>query len=463
MTSPTHNAYQSLVHFMPETGWINDPNGLVYFNDQWHLFYQYYNAAEVDGMQWGHAISDDLVHWQHLPVAIPPDQLGHIFSGSAVVDHHDSSGFFGGKAGMVCLYTYNDMEDNHQSQGLAYSADGIHFTVYEGNPVIPKLRDLDGHPDDRDFRDPKIIWHEPTQKWVMIVAGGKFRVFSSDNLIDWDFEHCHDDIVTECPDLFELPIDGDPDNTTWVLSLCGREYLLGDFDGKKFTPTSERLRMTGGPDFYASQSWSDAPDDRRIMISWIFNWTYNARPNPDKDLNTFPTGSQSGNCQSLPYEMSLRTTADGVRLFQYPVQETEQLWGAAEGSDQESTRCFSMQCDFDTTPREDVVIHLATHGETQVRFGYDAASACLFIDRSDCGFETDKYFAERFESAALIGCELQSLRVIVDASSIELFANEGEQIMSAFVMVEEDPQMQIAGREQARQVRVQSLQVPATV
>lgn len=456
------NPYRSLVHFMPEHGWMNDPNGLVYFNQQWHLFYQYYNAAEIDGMQWGHAMSKDLVHWQHLPVAIPPDAFGHIYSGSAVVDHNDSSGLFGGQSGIVCLFTYCDMEDNRQSQGLAYSADGVHFTVYDGNPIIPKLRDLDGHEDDRDFRDPKIIWHEPTQKWVMVVAGGKLRTFSSDNLIDWKFEHCHDDIWTECPDLFELPIDGDHQHTTWVLSLCGREYMLGDFDGKVFTPTSERLRMTGGPDFYASQSWSDAPDHRRIMITWIFNWTYNARPSPSMNTNTFPTGDQSGNCQSLPYEISLRTTAAGVRLFQYPVVETEELWSGAENTE-DTGRCFSVQCLCEQTPSEDVIFTLNTHGDTQVRCGYRAASGTLFIDRRACGFATDKHFAECFESEPLLNTQLKDLRLIVDASSIELFANQGEQIMAAFVMIEEQPQLQIHGHKQCSTCSVQRLHVAVPV
>ena len=450
------NPYLSNIHFMPETGWINDPNGLVYFNDQWHLFYQYYNAAEVDGMQWGHAVSDDLVQWQHLPVAIPPDAFGHIYSGSAVVDHNDSSGLFGGKPGMVCLFTYCDMEDRRQSQGLAYSADGLHFTVYEGNPIIPKLRDLDGHEDDPHFRDPKIIWHEPTQKWVMVVAGGKLRIFSSDNLIDWTFEHCHDDIWTECPDLFELPIDGDPNNTKWVLSLCGREYLLGDFDGRVFTPTSERLSMTGGPDFYASQSWSDAPNDRRIMITWIFNWCYNAKPSPEMNTNTFPTGAQSGNCMTLPYEMSLRSTAAGVRLFQYPVVETDQLWASGEAAT-ETSRCFSLTCDVEQTPTEDLVFTMNTHGDTQVTCGYCADSGRLFIDRSACGFEADKHFAERFESEPVIGAALKTLRLIVDASSIELFANNGEQMMAAFVMIEEDPQLRISGQDQCSTCQVQAL------
>lgn len=145
--------YRPRYHITPTTGWINDPNGMCYFAGKWHTFYQHNDPPRSNGYQWGHAISDDLVHWKRLPPAIPPDDIGKIWSGSAVVDHHDTSGLFGGKPGMVCLFTYWDPADGRQCQGLAYSGDGITFQKHPKNPVIPQLRHLSGHPDDHDFRE----------------------------------------------------------------------------------------------------------------------------------------------------------------------------------------------------------------------------------------------------------------------------------------------------------------------
>ena len=174
---------------------------------------------------WGHAVSRDLLHWQHRLPAIMPDELGAAWSGSAVVDQHDTSGFFGGKPGLVCIYTYySPADDGRQSQGMAYSADGVTFTKYAKNPIIPQLRYQPGQPDDHDFRDPKVFWHEPTKRWIMVVAGGTLRFYSSPNLRDWTFESINSDIHTECPDFFPLPLDGDPTQTRWVLSGGGNWY-----------------------------------------------------------------------------------------------------------------------------------------------------------------------------------------------------------------------------------------------
>ncbi|MEI7672514.1 MAG: glycoside hydrolase family 32 protein, partial [Deltaproteobacteria bacterium] len=251
--------FRPYLHFTPPHGWMNDPNGLVYFNGEWHLFYQYFEPTQVDGMQWGHAVSKNLLNWEHLPPAIQPDCLGQIWSGSAVVDHNNSSGLFDGRPGIVCLFTYWNPADGWQSQGLAYSQDGREFKKFPGNPVIPQLRDIPGQPDDKDFRDPKVFWHEASNRWIMVVAGGKVRIFSSADLIRWRIESISEDIQTECPDLFELPVDGNPDRARWILSGGGKWYMIGDFDGRKFIPGTERLPMTYGPDCYATQTWSDAP------------------------------------------------------------------------------------------------------------------------------------------------------------------------------------------------------------
>ncbi len=459
------NPYEPQVHFLPETGWMNDPNGLVYFQNTWHLFYQYYEPSQVDGLQWGHATSDDLLHWQHLPPAIIPDELGDIYSGSAVVDHNDTSGFFGGDAGMVCIFTYNKKEEGgRQSQGIAYSKDGINFTVYDGNPVIPQLRYLDGHPDDRHFRDPKVFWHEPTQKWIMIVAGGTVRFFSSSNLIDWEFESINEDIQTECPDLFELAVDDDPANTTWLLSLCGRGYILGDFDGKHFTPTSERIPMTFGPDYYASQSWSDAPDGRRIMITWLFTWHYDTSPHEGGIRNAFPTGHQVGSCMSLPYELGLRSTADGPRLVQLPIDESQVLQKEIASSEQlevndvqeiENTgRSFNLAFNIDTCLSDTFELSLKTNNEGTISCGYDSVKKTVFIDRSACGFESVSHFAKCFESEPLGDNDNLDLLIVVDSCSIELFAQNGLVHLSTFALIEEVPQAALHGSATLKNYRL---------
>ncbi len=457
------NAYAPQFHFLPKKGWINDPNGLVYFQNTWHLFYQYYEPSEVDGMQWGHARSSDLINWEHLPPAIQPDQHGQIWSGSAVVDKQNSSGLFPQGSGIVCLFTYWDSEDHRQSQGLAYSSDGVNFETYEGNPIIPQMRYLDGHPDDKDFRDPKVFWHEETQKWIMVIAGGKLRIFSSTDLIHWEFESIDEELRTECPDLFQMAIDGDQNNKTWLLSFGGRGYRLGDFDGKRFTPTSAYLPMTFGPDFYAGQSWSDAPDDRRIMISWLYGWSYESGPDPKGVKNPFPTGEQAGSCLSLPYELSLVTTDKGVRLKQLPISEADTLFDGVQDDEVlvvngeqrfDSGRSFSFSAVIDSCASESLVFSLDTHEGGKIHVGYNQQTKRLFIDRRDCGFAHLESFARYVESDVLElhqGMSVQ-FQLVVDACSVEIFALHGLAHMAAFAPITPDAQLRCCGEAELRDV-----------
>ena len=447
-TRMNDTSYRPLVHFTPRAGWMNDPNGLVYFNDEWHLFHQYYNPAEIDGMQWGHAVSRDLMHWQHLPPAIPPDEHGHIWSGSAVVDHENSSGLFGGKPGMVCLFTYWDPEDQRQCQGLAYSADGRQFAIYEGNPVIPQLRHLDGHPDDKDFRDPKVFFHAETKRWIMAVAGGKLRIFSSTNLIDWTFEHCHEDIHTECPDLFPLQVDGDPNRREWVLSGGGRWYSLGEFDGKRFIPTTVAIPFGAGPDFYATQTWSDAPDDRRVAISWIFKWGYGAGAKDGAIANPFPTGPIAGGSMGIPTELSLVTTEAGVRLRQQPVGELAALiakastrnaiavkQGTAVPLTELGVACCDVDLELSVPVGATLILRLSTIGGQHVDLAVDNREQALVIDRRACVIEGTTGYSERFTTPLPIGEDGRvALRVLFDRSVLEVFADDGRTMMSAFVV-----------------------------
>ena len=307
-------------HFSPRHSWMNDPNGLVYYRGEYHLFFQhtpgFMNHA---ANSWGHAVSTDLVHWRELDTAIAPDEYGYIWSGSAVVDTDDSAGFAQGGAeqALVAVYTTggfgaprpNQPGANPCVQAIAYSTDrGRSFRRYPGNPVLGHLR--------ANNRDPKVIRHAPTGQWIMalFLDGNDFALYGSPDLKRW--RHLCDLEVTdtgECPDLFELPVDGDPDDTRWVFWGAAGVYRLGRFDGTTFTPETPALRCELGRNGYAAQTWSDVPpeDGRRIQISWM----------RDGHFPAMPFNGQ----MSFPVELSLRSTAQGVRLCRQPVRELERL------------------------------------------------------------------------------------------------------------------------------------------
>ena len=310
--------FRPVYHFTPPYGWMNDPNGMVYKDGTYHLFYQYNPYGSMWGnMHWGHATSQDLTNWKHQPVAIAPDALGAIFSGSCVVDKNNTAGF--GKDAIVALYT---SAGDRQTQSLAYSLDnGKSFIKYEGNPILSSPKP--------DFRDPKVIWHEPTKKWIMILAvGQEMQFFSSGNLKEWVYESSFGEGqgahggVWECPDLIELPIDG-TDNKKWVL-LCNlnpggpfggsaTQYFVGSFDGKSFINQSPNLTkwMDWGKDHYATVTWSNAPDNRYIAIAWMSNWQY---------ANDVPT-KQFRSANSVPRDLSLYVQDGECYLKNQPSQE----------------------------------------------------------------------------------------------------------------------------------------------
>ncbi len=318
-----------LYHFTPPANWINDPNGLVYYAGEYHLFYQYHPGSTIWGpMHWGHAVSTDLVNWQQLPIALYPDALGAIFSGSAVIDWHNTAGF--GQEAMIALFTHNSAQG--QSQSLAYSTDkGRTWSKYAGNPVISAPAG------EKDFRDPKVFWvanGDYAGHWVMLLAvSDSIWVYTSTNLKNWLFvsefgeEHGSHTGVWETPDLFKLAVD-DGAATRWVLTVGvgagatvaeqGTQYFVGHFDGAAFTnenPPEIVLRADYGPDFYAGQGWNDAPDHRPIWIAWMSNWIY---------ARTIPTGAWRG-AMSVPRSLGLRTTPDGIRLVQSLIPELAKL------------------------------------------------------------------------------------------------------------------------------------------
>jgi sucrose-6-phosphate hydrolase SacC (GH32 family) len=305
-------ALRPQLHFSPRLGWNNDPNGLVFFNGEYHLFFQH-NPYGVNwgNMHWGHAVSKDMVRWTEVEEALYPDALGPMFSGSAVVDHNNTSGFGkDGKAPLVLIYT---AAGNPATQCIAYSLDGRTFTKYDGNPVVKNI--TGGN------RDPKVIWHAPAGRWVMAFYVGRpekqhsVQLMSSTNLREWtelstvpgDAGGGH--YLYECPDFYELPVAGGT-GKRWVLSAADGQYAVGAFDGTTFKPEAERLRGHWGTAYYAAQTFSDLPDGRRVLIGWL------QAPSPGMPFNQGMT---------LPQELGLVSTADGIRLTHAPVKEVDTL------------------------------------------------------------------------------------------------------------------------------------------
>ncbi|OPH48194.1 levanase [Paenibacillus ferrarius] len=430
-------------HLSPESGNLSDPNGMVYFEGEYHQFYQ--NSG-----QWGHAVSKDLIHWEHLPVALTRDSLGEIWSGSAVVDKKDSSGFFGGKAGLVAIFTH--FKGGIQSQSIAYSVDkGRTWTKYEGNPVIP-------NPGLKDFRDPKVMWHEPTHAWVMVVSvDNRVQFYTSSDLKAWKMtsEFGSDQgshaAVWECPDLFELPVEGSK-TKKWVLAVSigsnsatkgsTAQYFVGTFDGKMFkndNKPSDTLWTDYGKDFYAAVSYSDIPaeDGRRIWLSWMSNWRYPF---------TMPTGNWKGN-MSIPRELRLRNIPDqGLRLIQEPVKELQTLRGKESVlSKQELTTghnpfeaikgtSYELAAELSVQPNAKLAFQLRKGNDQETVVSYDAKTEQLIVDRTHAGIASfEKGFAESVSAPLKLKDGKLRLRFFVDEASLEVFANDGEAVVTSLI------------------------------
>lgn len=298
-------------HFTTRRGWINDPNGLIYHDGEYHLFYQHNPyEREWENMHWGHAVSKDLIHWEELPDALYPDELGGMFSGSAVMDWDNTAGFNqGSKPAMVAAYTAAGRDK--QVQCVAYSNDnGRTFTKFEGNPLIDSKHIWNS----QDTRDPKVFWYKPGNHWVMVLnERDGHSIYTSANLKQWQYES-HTTGFWECPELFELPVDGDPGHSKWVMYGASGTYMLGSFDGKMFTPEHGKFQYTTGA-IYAAQTYTDAPDGRRIQVGW------GRISHPGMPFNGM---------MLLPTELSLRTTKNGVRLFSNPIAEVDLLTGSTQ-------------------------------------------------------------------------------------------------------------------------------------
>lgn len=441
--------FRPAYHFSPAYGWMNDPNGMFYKDGEYHLFYQWNPYGSMWGnMHWGHAVSRDLVTWEHLPMAIAPDGLGTIFSGSAVVDKDNTAGF--GANAIVAFYT---SAGERQAQSMAYSLDnGRTFKKYERNPIITSTV--------RDFRDPKVIWHKETNKWVMILAAGQeMQIYSSANLKDWTLESrfgegqgAHGG-VWECPDLIQLPVKG-TELKKWVL-ICNlnpggifggsaTQYFVGDFDGKTFTndsPGNVTKWMDWGKDHYAAVTWSNAPDNRHIALAWMSNWDY---------ANNVPT-KQFRSANSIPRELSLYTQNDGIYLSSTPVKEIDAIKGAPV-----KKKSFKVDHSYNMgelfkTPEGAYEIELSiknkgadviglqlfnSKGE-EVDFYYNLPEKKFMMDRAKSGI-TD--FGKDFAAVTAAPVEIQdtyTLRIFVDKASIEAFDGDGKFAMTNLVFPDE--------------------------
>ena len=320
-------------HFTTRRGWINDPNGLVYYGGKYHLFYQHNPyEREWENMHWGHAVSTDLTTWQELPDALHPDAIGTMFSGSAVIDYGNTAHLNGpdGKPAMVALYTADSPEA--QRQCMAYSLDeGLTFTKYDGNPVIDSHVKWQSH----DTRDPKVFWYDRTRHWVMVLnERDGHSIYTSTDLKHWTFES-HITGFWECPELFELPVDGNPSVRKWVMWGASGTYMVGDFDGRRFTPLTPKQQNVAGS-AYAAQVYNNIPrsDGRAIKMTW--------------GRIDFP-GMPFNGVMLLPQEQLLQTSHGGYRLLSRPAREVERLFTlAASGEDMTADEANAMLAGFDS-------------------------------------------------------------------------------------------------------------------
>jgi fructan beta-fructosidase len=443
--SINQETYRPQFHYTVAKGWINDPIGLVHYAGEYHLFNDHnpfscnFPGGKTDGEQshWSHAVSTDLVHWKRLPIAVYPDTLGACWSGSGVVDWNHSAGFQEGRLPrdsektLVLLYT---SAGKTFGQSMVYSNDrGRTWKKYEANPVVKQLGPQN--------RDPKVFWHEPTKRWIMVLYLGQreqFAMLRSTDLKQWErladfrFPGGH-----ECPELFELAVDGRPNDTRWVIWEGGGRHMIGQFDGRKFTPETEVLPSEWGKNCYAGQTFNDTPDGRRVFIGWMARGQY-----PDMPFNQQMT---------FPREFTLHTTDAGIRLFASPVDEIEKIrdkehhWADLTLTP-ESNPLASLDgqlWDLETT----IELETAEAIELNVRgmaIGYDVKTATL----SCLGKKLQR------ESAK----EPLKLRLLIDRTSVEIFVDDGRYVMS-FCFVPEPTNRRLSLTTRGGTAKAESLTV----
>jgi fructan beta-fructosidase len=423
-------AHRPQLHFTSRRGWHNDPNGLTWQAGMYHLFYQHNPYGWNWGnMHWGHAVSPDLVHWTERPTALYPQKFGDwCFSGSAVVDHRNSSGFgHGDQPPLVIAYT-----STGRGECIAHSDDGgNHFREYEGNPVVKHLG-----------RDPKLVWYEPGRHWVMAVydeTGGRQGIafHTSPDLKRWTYQSKIEGFY-ECPDLFDLPLDGNPANSRWVLHAADGKYVLGDFDGRSFRTTSGegKLQVWYG-NFYAAQSFSNEPRNRRLQIGWANGVTFQGMPFNQQ--------------MTVPVELSLRSTEDGARLFARPASELHALRARTH-------RWHDMKLGPGENPLRDLKgdlfeIAVSFQPASGTRLGLDLRGTALVYDAAREELTCGGVKAPLKPKQGRI-----QLQVFLDRGSIEVFGNEGRVAMSV-AAIPADANRSIGASSHAGSTQIDSLVV----
>ena len=447
--------YRPQIHFSPKAHWMNDPNGMVYFENTYHLFFQYYPDSTVWGpMHWGHAISTDLVHWKEQPIALYPDKLGYIFSGSAVADVNNTSGFGKkGKIPLIAIYTNHDAaaekagKNNFQNQSIAYSLDnGKTWMKYSGNPVLK-------NPGITDFRDPKVNWYAPGKKWIMTLAvKDHITFYSSANLKDWTLESefgkaigAHGG-VWECPDIFTLDYNG---SKVWVLIVninpggtnggSATQYFTGSFDGKTFTPDNTSTKwLDYGPDEYAGVTWSNT-GNRKIFFGWMSNWNY---------ANVVPT-VQWRSAMTLPRELSITKVNDTFYVTSMPVKELNKIASPAvtfsnikvTGNTvpvKTGNLTSPYRLTVKTATTEDFSFIFSNEAEEKLIVGYDKVSNQYYIDRTNAGRnDFSKSFTGKHTAPRITNTGQVQLTMIIDHTSIELFADNGLTTMTGIFFPKE--------------------------
>ena len=450
MNSDYQEQHRLQFHFSPKEKWMNDPNGLVYHNGEYHMFYQHYPDSSVWGpMHWGHAVSKDLIHWEHLPIALYPDSLGYIFSGSAVVDHENTSGL--GKAdqpAMVAIFTYHNMaaekagSDTYQTQGIAYSLDnGRTWEKYIDNPVL-------ANPGIKDFRDPNVFWSDTYNKWIMALAvKDQINFYSSPNLKNWELESefgkelgAHGG-VWECPDLFLL-------EDKWILLVSinpggpnggsATQYFIGDFDGKTFTPQGNETRwLDYGRDNYAGVTWHNIPkaDGRKIFLGWLSNWDY---------ANFVPTDVWRS-AMTLPRTLELAKDDNGYILLSKVIKEVDTLYREKREISATKEKSISLnpegwtlydlnlELTGEDLSSQSFEIELYNEVGDTLKLGYNGKQQ-FYINRDKASKNNFVSNFNGIQSAplSLTGTKA-TLRLLVDVGSVEVFVNDGHLVMTSLI------------------------------
>ena len=439
-------------HFSPKEMWMNDPNGMVHYEGEYHLFFQHSpHSATPDfpNMHWGHAVSTDLVHWEELSPAIAPDEYGAIFSGSAVVDHNNTTGLQSGEEKtLISIFTYSPT-NGVQSQGLAFSNDrGRTWEKYKNNPVLQNQGIA-------DFRDPKVFWYEKSQKWIMALAvKDHIELYSSPDLKSWTKESEFGESigahggVWECPDLFILSDENGTEKWVMLVSInpggpnggSGTQYFIGDFDGHKFTAENEDIRwLDYGPDNYAGVTWSNV-EGRKLFLGWMSNWDYS---------QIVPTNKWRG-AMTVPRELGLVKIDSQIYIASKLASELDDLReiktlksklainskvSLKEYYDIPSSK-FDLSFTIDNEPFE---LKLSNDKSELLLVGYDADHGEFYIDRTQAG-KTDfsQAFGKRNTAKRISSDGNIKIRLLADVGSIELFADEGEVVMTSLFFPNSD-------------------------